>query len=129
VTTEHGGVGFVMAGCQPRPAAQLRRPSKAGHVSDLGDEDRRQDRSDTGDGLDGVVAAVTAQAGGDQVSKAGDLVVVDLDQFQQRADPQSVDRTQRGVGQQAYPGRGEQVAHWYGDAFLGQHAMDLGFQA
>ena len=42
-------------------------------VTDLGDEDRRQDRSDAGQLLDGVIAGVVAEQVGDRVGEFVDL--------------------------------------------------------
>jgi hypothetical protein len=53
---------------------------EARYVADLGHEDSGQDRADTGDCLDGVVADVVFEPVGDPTVELGHLPVVNLDQ-------------------------------------------------
>ena len=46
--TVHVGVGLVMLGCQTGPARQLRRVPEPGHLTDLDEEHRSQDRATPG---------------------------------------------------------------------------------
>ncbi len=59
---------------------------EAVHVPDLGDEHRRQRRSDDGHLLDRLVAAMGVQPLGDHRGEARFVAVEDVDEFQQRAD-------------------------------------------
>ena len=63
---------------------------EAVYVTDLGDEHRRQRRSDTGHVLDGVIAGVSVQPFGDQRGETCLVAVEDVDEFQQRAHPLGV---------------------------------------
>ena len=54
----HGSVGLAMLRVQPGPAGQLRRPREPSDLADLGDEHRRQDGPDPGNGLDREIARV-----------------------------------------------------------------------
>jgi class 3 adenylate cyclase len=76
----YGGVGLAVAGRDPGPGAQLRGAGEAVDVADLGNEDTRQHRAHGGDGLDGQVADVAGQRGGDLALQGGDLLVVGTDQ-------------------------------------------------
>ena len=40
----HRGIGLMVLGSQPGPTGQLRCPTEAMHITDLGDEHRGQDR-------------------------------------------------------------------------------------
>ncbi len=55
--------------------------SEAVHVTDLGDEYRRQRRSDTGHVLDRLIAAVGVQAFGDHRGEARFVAVDGVDEF------------------------------------------------
>jgi hypothetical protein len=68
---------------------------------------------------------MTVELLGDQAGEERDLVVVGVDEVQQRSDAQSVRASQRRLGEQGHAGLAEQVAHRHGDAFLGQHRMHL----
>jgi hypothetical protein len=59
-------------------------------VADLGHGDGRQHRTHPGDGLDGEVADVAGQRGGDLPPEHRDLLVVGEKQPPQRGDPQRV---------------------------------------
>jgi hypothetical protein len=63
-------------------------------VADLGDEHRRQDRSDAVDGLDGFPARVAAQPTCDHLGEPVDLEVVQADQLAQTGDAGLVGRGQ-----------------------------------
>ena len=45
----HGGVGFVVSGCESGPRRQLTGPGESVHVTDLGDKHRSQHRADAED--------------------------------------------------------------------------------
>lgn len=53
------------------PGTQLGWGGEAAYVADLGHEHRSQNRTDTGDGPDGLVALVVTQASGDEPIEAG----------------------------------------------------------
>ena len=57
----HVRVGLVVLGSQPGPARQLGSAAEPGHLADLGEEHRTQDRPDAGDLLDRDIARVGAQ--------------------------------------------------------------------
>ena len=90
----HDGVGLAVAWGQPGPGAQLGGPGEAVHVTDLGDEHRRQHRSDTGYLLDGLIAAISVELFGDQRGEPRLVAIEDVDEFQQRAHPFGVSSRQ-----------------------------------
>jgi hypothetical protein len=102
---------------------------EAVHVTDLGDEHRRQRRSDAGHLLDRLIAAVGVQPLGDHRGEARFVTVEDVDEFQQRADPLGVGRTQWHPGQPLPTGDSEQIRHRDQHAGFGQHRMDLRLQS
>jgi len=61
----------------------LGRIGETADVTDLGDEHRRQHRSDTGHLLDCLIAAVGVEPFGDQRGETCFVVIEDIDQFQQ----------------------------------------------
>ena len=71
-----------MARGQPGPRAQMARGGEPGDVADLGDEHRRPDRADPGDGLDRPIPVVGGQPGGDPPVRQPDLGVEGVDQAQ-----------------------------------------------
>jgi hypothetical protein len=75
----------VVAGGQPGPAGQLRRPVEPIDVADLGDEHRGYGRPDSGDGLDRLVAGVVAQPASSQLDEQLHLEVQCLDQAQRES--------------------------------------------
>jgi hypothetical protein len=76
----HGGVGFVVSGCESGPGRQLAGPGESVHVTDLGDEHRSQHRADAGDLLDGDVAGVFCQPAAGQFGEQVDLEIQRLDE-------------------------------------------------
>src|SRR6478736_1062484 len=97
VSAVHDGVGLAVARGQPGPGAQLGGPGEAVHVTDLGDEHRRQHRSDTGYLLDGLIVAISVELCGDQRGEPGFMVIEDIDEFQQRAHPLGVGAAASGA--------------------------------
>jgi len=88
----HDGVGLAVSRSQPGPGAQLGGASEAVHVTDLGDEHRRQHRSDTRYLLDGLIAAISVELFGDQPGEPRLVAIEGIDEFQQRADSFGVQR-------------------------------------
>jgi hypothetical protein len=72
-----------MAWGEPGPGAQLTGTGEAGDVTDLGDEHRGEDPSDTVDGLDGLVTGVATQCQVGLTLEGVDLTVVDGEQLPQ----------------------------------------------
>src|SRR5262245_33997236 len=70
----HGGVGLTVAWRDTAPRGQMSGRSETPDIADLGDEDGGEDRSDTGQLLDRVIADVVAEEVGDRVGEAVDLV-------------------------------------------------------
>ena len=98
---------------------------EAVHVTDLGDEHRRQRRSDAGQVLDRWIAAVGVQPLGDPRGEARLVAVEDVDELQQRADIRRR-RAQWHLRQPLPTGDAEQVRHRDQHAGFGEHRMDLG---
>ena len=84
------GVGLGVPGRQPGPRAQLRGAGETGDVADLGHEHRGEDRADTADGLDRLVAAMLSEHVDDQGGEAVDLGAEGVDQGEKGIDPEAV---------------------------------------
>ncbi len=83
----HLGVGLVVLGGHPGPAAQLLGGAEAVHVADLGDEHRAEDRADPRDLSAPRIAGVADQPSTDDAGEHVDLEVQVLDQPAQRDGP------------------------------------------
>src|ERR671916_3069675 len=97
------GVGFMVFWSKPGPAGQLRSSTKAGHLADLSDEHRGQDRPNTRNSLDRDIARVPTETitghSGDQL----DLTVKACNHSPGRVDPRPACRRQRDSPQQTLP--------------------------
>ncbi len=122
------GVGLAVAWGEPRPRTQLRGATEAGHVADLGHENSGQDRSDPGDGLDGVIAAMILEDLRHHSCEDLDLVVERVDQAQQRIDASPVGVAQGHLIEEAASPNPEEVGDRHPHALLGQNGVDLGFE-
>jgi hypothetical protein len=85
-----------------------------------------QHRAHPRDGLDGEVACVAGQGGGDLPPQHGDLLVVGDQQPPQRGDPQPIGASKVQLVQQPGAGHPEQVAPRHPNALRGEHGVDLG---
>jgi len=125
----HRGIGLMVLGSQPDPAGQLRCPAEAMHITDLGDEDRSQDRPHPGDRLDGGVARVSAQPATGQVGEQLDLELQRLDHSASRVDPGPECRRQHHPLQQLLSTGTEQISHRNDHPARRQHRVHLALQA
>jgi len=73
-------IGLVVLGRQPGPAGQLRRSGEPTHLADLGNEHRREHRTDTGELLHRGVSRMGNQLPADQPGEQVDLLVQVVDQ-------------------------------------------------
>ena len=99
----HSGIGLAVPWRQPSPGTQLLGPAEAGHVTDLGDEDRGEDRADPVDGLHRPVARIAGQLRRGPPAHHVDLEIQRLDQPAQRDDPGVEGRIQPQIVEQLPP--------------------------
>lgn len=69
----HLRVRLAMAWCESCLGAECLGRGETGDITDLRDEDRRENRSDTDNLLDRNVTEVTFEPGSDLISRPGDL--------------------------------------------------------
>ena len=122
----HGGVGLVVLGGQPGPRGQLRRSGEPGHVTDLGDEHRSQDRSDARD-RPGPPRSRGRSASRSRTSRANRSISTSRSSISRRSEST---RTAYGAGNASRSNSRvrpdpEQVADRDLDPALGQHRVDL----
>src|SRR5512140_2646391 len=112
-----------MAGCEADPRTQMRGRREPGHVTDLGDQHRRADRTDAVDGLDRLIAAMVLEMQVDVALERRDLTVVNDDQLPQRTDPPSERRAKFELIELTCPGGPEDVGDGGQYALFGHHRM------
>src|SRR5262245_2113952 len=78
MSTVHDGVGLAVAWGQPGPGAQVGRVSEADGVTDLGDQHRRQHRSDARNVLDRLIATVSVEPFGYQRGEPRLVAIEDI---------------------------------------------------
>jgi hypothetical protein len=93
------------------PGAQLLGAGEAGHVADLGDEDRREHRPDAADGLDRLETGMGVQLDAGVFGENVDLDGERVDEPPQRPDPGVERSVQLQLVQQPLPADAEQVRH------------------
>lgn len=103
------GVGLMVLGCESGPRTQVRGCRKAGHVTDLGDENRGDGRADTLDRLHRPIATIALEVLMDVALEHHDLAVVVLDQLPQRLHPDREVASQVELVQLTSSGRAEHV--------------------
>ena len=90
----HRQVRLVVLRGEPRPARQLGRGLEPRDVADLGHEHLGEQRADTWDLLDGLVANLAAKLVPHVSLELCDLPVEDLDQVPERLDAGTIGRGQ-----------------------------------
>lgn len=125
-TLDHGGVRLPVPGGEPSPGAELFGTTEPGHISNLGDEHRSQDPTDTGDLLDDLIAGMTGQGLVDVTVEDVDLSVDGGDESSQRVDSKPVGPGQLEPVQQVVTADAEQVVHHHRHPMFGQYGMGLG---
>jgi hypothetical protein len=103
----------------------LRGAGEPRHLADLGDEHRRQHRTDPGQLLHRHEAGIGDQAAPAEPGEQVDLIVDVVDEPAQRLDPGGVGGGQHQPVQQLLTLQAEQIRHDHLDAALGQHRMHL----
>jgi hypothetical protein len=90
-----GGVGLAMVWGEPCPAGQILGTGEPVNLTDLGDKDRSEGRSDPADLLDHPIPAMTAEPMSDHRPEHLDFTVIGIDQLQQGKHTLAVDQIQR----------------------------------
>lgn len=120
-----GGIGLVVPWSQPGPRTELVRSREPLHITDFGDEDRRQDRTDTRYLLDRPVPGITAEPASDEGGEPRLLGVEGVDELQQRQHSLGVGLGEGHPSECRSTGDTEQVRDRDLDSGLAEHRVHL----